>query len=163
MDSTIGTKSAPARIRQCRGPGELPMQRYVFLFALLFVPCVLTACSYAEDATLFNNTSGEVRLELQGNKTVLSVSGHAKINLIVGYARTAHLFSGACEYVYDVPLVSNYYRLDRKLDRGIQMQVEKDFSINLLPGNYASDTPSSAEMFLKREGFPLKPVSRKCQ
>jgi hypothetical protein len=139
------------------------MQRYGFLFPLLATLCLLTACSYAEDATLFNNTSGEVELELQGNKTVISTSGHAKLNLVVGYARTAHLFIGTCEYVYDVPLVSSYYGLDRKLDRGIQMQVEKDFSINLLPGNYAGDAPASRDAFIQREGFPLQPVSRKCR
>ncbi len=51
----------------------------------------------------------------------------------------------------------------RKLNRSVQVQVEKDFSINLLPSSYANDTPASNELILQHEGFPLHPVARKCR
>jgi hypothetical protein len=141
----------------------MSMQRYGFLLTLLFLPCVLTACSYAEHATLFNDTSGEIRVEWRLNEqTVIPENGHAEIHYIVGLARQVSISSGTCEYVYDVPGMPNSYRADRKLDRGIQFQLEKDFSIYLLPANYAGDAPASRETFMQREGFPLKPVWRKC-
>jgi hypothetical protein len=43
------------------------------------------------------------------------------------------------------------------------VQVEKDFSIDLLPASYTGDSPASSETLLKREGFPLRPVAKKCR
>ncbi len=138
------------------------MQRCVFLFTMLFVPCVLMACSYIEDATLFNNAGGEIKVAWGGEQpTVIPASGHAQIHYKVGLARQVRVSSGACERVYNVPAMPNSYRPDRKLDRGIQFQLEEDFSIYLLPADYAGDAPSSRDRFQKREGFPLLPVLMK--
>lgn len=140
------------------------MQRFGLPFLLLFMLCVLTACSYLEHGTLFNNTSGEVTVVMDGyERTVIPRDGHAKISYIIGRSRQVSVSSGACDYVYDIPSMPNSYRPDRKLDRGIQFQMEKDFSIYLLPAHYAGDMPASRDVFMPRDGFPLQPILKKCR
>jgi hypothetical protein len=138
------------------------MKRYGFLSALFLAPLVLTACSYMEHATLFNNTGDEIRVDLKVEKTVIPGSHHAEIHYVVASMLEARISGGSCEYLYRVPMELSNYKPDRKLDRGIQIQVEKDLSINLLPADYAGNAPASSSMFLQHEGFPLHPVSRKC-
>ena len=162
MVRTIGTKPVRIKKYQCPGPGETSMKRCGFLFALLLTPCLLTACSYMERATLFNNTTDEITVALRGGRTVIAGSSHAEIHFVVTSELVARISSGECEYYYQVPMQPSSYRPSRKLDRGVQIQLEKDFSINLLPADYSGDAPASSGMVLQREGFPVQPVSRKC-
>ncbi|HKQ43845.1 MAG TPA: hypothetical protein VJS47_00470 [Rhizomicrobium sp.] len=139
------------------------MKRSGLLFVLLLAPCILIACSYILDATLFNNTGEAVDVSWGGKSVTITANRLAEIHYPVGTLRLAiQIPSTGCEYIYDVPHRIDDYRPDPKLNRGVQIQVEKDFSINLLPESYVGEVPASSEMVLQQEGFPLRPVARKC-
>jgi hypothetical protein len=139
------------------------MKRYGLFLALLFAPCVLSACAYMLSATLFNNTGEDVAVDWEDDKVAITANHSGEFHYINGdRKREVRLASGGCEYLYYVPPELSNYKPDQKLDRGIQIQVERDFRINLLPADYVGDSPASSETFLKREGFPLQPLSKKC-
>jgi hypothetical protein len=73
------------------------------------------------------------------------------------------LSGGGCEYLYDFTVPLDDYGYDMTFERGIQIQVEKDFSVDLLPVTYKGDAPASSDVILRHEGFPLRPVSKKCR
>ncbi|HKU64428.1 MAG TPA: hypothetical protein VJQ06_05170 [Rhizomicrobium sp.] len=131
-------------------------------FASLFMVCIAAGCSYVTHATLFNNTGDKIEVEWQSKKALIAASDHAEIDYVISSTLEARVSGGNCEYLYRVSVELRNYRPDRKLDRGIQIQVEKDFSIDLLPTDYAGDAPATSALLLQREGFPLHPVSRKC-
>lgn len=139
------------------------MSRSGFLIALLLAGSLLCACSVLFGVALFNNSGENIEVIWSGENRSIASSRYARFE----YAERMEqhefrLSSGGCEYLYSIPLKIKDYDFG-VFDRGIQVQVERDFSINLLPVDYAGDTPASSAMFLQREGFPLQPVSRKCR
>ena len=140
------------------------MKRHSIFFALLFVSCVLAACSYPLSATLFNNTGQDVAVNWEDDNVAIAANHSGEFHYLNGdRKREVRLSSGGCEYFYAVPPELKGYVPDRKLERGVQMQVEKDYSIHLLPADYAGEQPALGTIFLQREGFPLRPVSRRCR
>lgn len=142
------------------------MKRSGFL-TLLLVAAVVTACSRILPVTVFNNT-GEAIEVLAGPDTGTIAPGkfaEFRYNRFAdGRAFSlARIFSGGCEYLYDFPAEIADYQIDMTYERGVQVQVEKDFSINLLPKTYDGDAPASGDMVLQREGFPVHPVAKKCR
>ena len=162
MGRTIGMKSARDRTRRCPGPNDMIMKCCGLFFASLFMVCIAAGCSYATRATLFNNTGDKIEVEWQSKKALVAASDHAEIDYVIRSTLEARVSGGNCEYLYRVPVELSNYRPDRKIGRGIQIQVEKDFSIDLLAADYAGDAPASGEIILQQDGFPLHPVSRKC-
>lgn len=137
------------------------MKIRVLLLALVIGP--LSGCSYLVDTTFFNNTGDILQVDWEGKKATISPGQSATIVYSNGNRdHMVRLISGGCEYQYEVPENVSDYRPDKKLERGVQIQVEKDFSIDLLPASYAGDGPASGDVILKHEGFPLRPVIRKC-
>lgn len=136
---------------------------------LLFVPvCVaLTSCSRLLDLTVFNNTSANITL-LAGNEEIAPNSfGTVKFPGTgkVGKYSLVRIAGGGCEYLYDLEKASYPYDEAHPLmasERGIQVQVERDFSINLLPQTYEGKVPVSGDVVLSHEGFPLRPIAKKC-
>jgi hypothetical protein len=143
------------------------LKNLVLLFKLLLLQVVLASCSVWLPVTLFNNTGGAIVINTGSNVATVAPDQFFKFRYPSGSGNwIVRLTSGGCVYLYDIPDFPYKYGWPVVLlssDRKGQVQVEKDFSINLLPPFYAGDKPAAAEMFLKREGFPLKPVGRKCQ
>jgi hypothetical protein len=143
------------------------MKRSVLFFAILLVPAFLTACSKALPVTLFNNAGEVIEVHAGGDNETIAPGRFAQFKR-PGESNNwvFRVSSGGCEYLYDASsdfgYDENHYDVARTSDRGIQIQVEKDFSVNLLPDAYVGDGPASTETFLKQKGFPLRPVSRKC-
>ena len=123
----------------------------------------LAGCSALLDATFFNNTGEEIAVDWEGARTTITASQFSQFHYIDGDRnRKVRLSSGGCAYLYEVPPELKDYRPDRKLDRGLQIQVEKDFSIVLLSPSYAGDMPASGDIVLQHEGFPLRPMTKVC-
>jgi len=140
------------------------MKRFALLFALFLVSTIFAACSRLLQVTLFNNTGEEigVRAELEKDNIAPNRFAHFKYPG-KGVNRVFRLSSKACEFLYEFPSEISDYQIEMKFERGIQVQVEKDFSVNLLPVAYAGEAPVSSSLFLQREGFPLRPISRTCR
>jgi hypothetical protein len=137
------------------------MKRPVLFVVLLLAPFLLTGCPPPFYLTVFNNTGAAIEVRSDEDKDLIARGQLKKFD----YPQRDDVFrlSGrGCEYLYDFSVKLGNYDIDRTLFRGIQIQVEEDFSVNLLSGSYAGDAPASEDMILKREGFPLRPVSRKC-
>jgi hypothetical protein len=143
------------------------MTRLRLYLVLPLLPLVLSGCQIFLDATLFNNTDEGV--ELRAGKDIVVVAPNQFAHLTYPNESTDRIFRltiGKCVYLYEVPEALNDYHLPDfkfRTGRGVQIQVEKDFSVNLLSPSYAGDAPASGEMILRHEGFPLHPVSRKCR
>jgi hypothetical protein len=124
----------------------------------------LSACQIYLDATLFNNAGQNVRMD----HPVITVAPNQFAHFIYPNERTDRVFRlqiGGCVYLYEVPKsLDNYHLPDFKFrtGRGVQIQVEKDFSVNLLPPLYDGDTPASGATILLHEGFPLHPLNKTC-
>lgn len=143
------------------------MKWLAFIAMLLGMPTILAGCSYLLSATLFNNTGKDIEVGWHADREREATIITAGRFFTFGYAavtdnRKVRLSGGGCDYLYEVPPELDDYRPDRKLGRGIQFQVQKDFSIELLPASYAGEGPAPDETVLKREGFPLRPVAKKC-
>ena len=140
------------------------MKRFALLFALFLVSTIFTACSRLLQVTLFNNTGEEIGVRAELEKDTIAPNRFAHFKYPgKGANRVFRLSSKACEFLYEFPSEIPDYKIEMKFERGIQVQVEKDFSINLLPADYAGDQPAPVTIFLQQEGFPLHPVSRRCR
>jgi len=140
------------------------MKRSGLLFALIPGLFFLTACSRLLQVTLFNNTGEEIGVRAELEKDTIAPNRFARFKYpSEGANRVFRLSSKACEFLYEFPSEISDYKIEMKFERGIQVQVEKDFSVNLLPVAYAGEAPVSSSLFLQREGFPLRPVSRTCR
>jgi len=130
---------------------------------MLFALLLPGACSLAFGVALFNNTGEAIEVNWDREATPIAANRFFKFVYYNGLRhREFQLSAGGCEYLYDIPLQISDYDFNA-FDRGVQVQVEKDFSINLLPVEYTGETPASGAIFLRREGFPLQPISRKCR
>jgi len=154
-------------MRRRHSLNETILKRSVLFAGLSLMPTVLAACTIWSPATLLNNTGEEIKMNMGGDITTMTPNQFIQFR----YPRAPvnwvfRLTGGGCEYLYDVPVLPRKYDWPILLlssDREDKIQVEKDFSLNLLPPSYAGDTPASSDMILQRDGFPLRPVSRKCR
>jgi hypothetical protein len=107
------------------------------LFVALFAPLILTGCPYLWDGALFNNTGETIEVSSLGYGAAVLSNQFVRFK---GLDRIVRISSGACDYRYAIPEELNsrrFYDFGRMTDRGFQFQLEKDFSINLLPPDYA--------------------------
>ncbi len=112
------------------------------------MPFILNACSYLLSATLFNNTGRDIRVDWEGEKVVITANYFSEIAYVNGdRKREVLLSSGACEYLYYIPPELSDYKPDNELNRGIQIQLEKDFSIHLLPADMRASRMLPASSF----------------
>ena len=122
----------------------------------------LSACHTSIDATLFNNTGQGVSIDYPADTIAPARFAHF---IYPNESRVLRLGVGGCVYLYEVPeTLKDYHQPDFKFraGRGVQVQVEKDFSIDLLPASYVGEMPVSPEVVLHQDGFPLRPIAKKC-
>jgi hypothetical protein len=142
------------------------------LLALLLVPAVLTACSAELRVTIFNNTGGTIEVYTQHSLGKIESGKHDDFRFPsregeAGVFELLRIAGEGCEYLYDLDRANypdeEWNRGVAAAGRGIQVQVEKDFSIDLLPADYTGNGPAPSEIIPKREGFPLRPFMKKCR
>jgi len=141
------------------------------LFGALVAVSSITACSAPLDVTVFNNTGNaiEVITDHDHGSVESDQFDHFQFPLSQGSRIFAllRITGGGCDYLYDLQRASypdeEWNRGVATAGRGIQVQVEKDFSIDLLPADYTGKVPAPGEFIPKREGFPLRPFTKKCR
>lgn len=139
-------------------------------YLLLIASVLLTGCSVALDVTVFNNTGDTIEVITDRRNGKIDANQFDDFRFPAkegsGAFELLRIAAAGCEYLYDLDRAT-YSDEEWKdvvaADRGVQVQVEKDFSIDLLPAAYTGNGPAPSEMILKREGFPLRPVARKCK
>jgi hypothetical protein len=139
------------------------MKRSGSLLLLLLTP-LLAACPPPSYVTLFNNSGLPTDVYAGSENAMVAPNRFIRFRGPFGGANDVfRLSSGGCEYLYDSSPSLGDYQTDPYSSRGVQIQVEQDLSVNLLSSSYTGDAPASGEMILRRKGFPLKPVMRKCR
>ena len=136
--------------------------KWLGLLVAVFAPLILTGCPNNWDGALFNNAGEAVEVFSFEHGTVAP----NQFVRFKGLDRGVRISSGTCDYRYEVPaelFSRRFYDFGRMTDRGFQYQLERDFSINLLPPDYTGDAPAPSALFLKRDGFPMHPIERKCR
>jgi hypothetical protein len=146
------------------------MYRSVFCSLFLIVSVLLTGCSVALDVTVFNNTGGTIEVSTDHSSGTIDANQFDDFRFPTkrgaGAFELLRIVAGGCEYLYDLDRATypneEWNQSVVTAGRGIQVQVETDFSIDLLPAAYSGNSPAPSEVIPKREGFPLRPVAKKC-
>src|SRR5690349_16835637 len=112
-------------------------------FTLLLSFAILDGCTLGLQTTLFNNTGQAVAVQERGYATAVERKGYVQF-WYPGKQENGvfRLSSEECVYLYDLSGLPQDYHLPAiplSSQRGIQLQVERDFSIDLLPSDYAGD------------------------
>ncbi len=148
------------------------MKRVELFLALAFVPAVLTACSAELLVTVFNNTGGRIEVYTEHSTGKIESGTYDDFRYPsregdAGVYELLRIAGEGCEYLYDLDRThypdEEWNRGVVAAGRGIQVQVEKDFSIDLLPADYMGKGPAPSEIIPKRQGFPLRPFTKKCR
>lgn len=150
------------------------MKRSGLFLALALVPTILTACSVALQVTVFNNTGGTIEVFAEHITGKIEPGKYDDFRYPfrkgeAGVFELLRIVGEGCEYLYDLDRSYPAYPDEEwnrgvvAAGRGIQVQVEKDFSIELLPADYTGNGPAPSETILKREGFPIRPFTKKCR
>ena len=148
------------------------MKRAALFFGLLLAPAGLASCSVILQVTVFNNTGGTIEVYTEHSTGKIEPGKYDDFHYPsregeAGVFKLFRIAGGQCEYLYDLDGVhypdEEWNRGVMTADRGIQVQVEKDFSIDLLPADYRGKGPAPSEIIPKREGFPLRPFTKKCR
>jgi hypothetical protein len=72
------------------------------------------------------------------------------------------LTSGRCTYRYDLPLPGREYLLGGGGEANVNVQVEPDLSVLLLPQSARSVVDPASVQAFQRYGFPIRPVAKTC-
>ena len=148
------------------------MKRVELFLALALVPMVLTACSAPFLVTGFNDTGGTIEVYTEHRPGKIESGKYDDFRFPTregeaGVFELLRIVGERCEYLYDLNPArypaEEWNRGVVAAGRGIQVQVEKDFSIDLLPADYTGNSPAPGEIIPKREGFPLRPFTKKCR
>jgi hypothetical protein len=148
------------------------MKRVALFLALALPPIVLIACSAMLRVTVFNNTGGTIEVYTERNTGKIEPGKYDDFRYPsrageAGVFELLRIAGDRCEYLYDLDRAhypaEEWNRGVVAAGRGIQVQVEKDFSIDLLSADYTGNGPAPSETIPKREGFPLRPFTKKCR
>ena len=144
------------------------MKRLFLFLALALIPVILTACSALLDVTVFNNTGDAIEVITDRSNGKIEPNQFDDFQFPSrGVFALLRVAGSGCEYLYDLQTArypaEEWNRGVVAAGRGIQVQVEKDFSIDLLPADYMGKDPAPGEIIPKREGFPLRPFTKKCR
>jgi hypothetical protein len=148
------------------------MKRVGLILALALAPILLAACSAILRVTVFNNTGAAIELYTVHATGKIEPGKYDDFRFPfregeAGVFQLLRIAGQGCEYLYDLDRADypneEWNRGVVTAGRGIQVQVEKDFSIELLPADYTGNGPASSEAIPKREGFPLRPFTKKCR
>ena len=123
----------------------------------------LVGCSLKLQVNLFNNAGEAVTAKLEDSSLPIGPGGFVQFD----YPGTAqnwilYLSTATCDYGYAVPRALEPYPRSQGSNGPLKVQVEKDFSIYLLPPTAETVTAVESLGPLQQDGFPLRPVSKSC-
>lgn len=145
--------------------------RISFRCACIFITALtcITACSRPLQLRVFNNTGGSILLHVTvgsgfatTSKDILVGSGglSAQFDYYYRYRGPFRISVAGCEVTYSLPLHLLGYPLPYRYDATVQVQLEPDLAMYLVP--FDSKTVSDVRLAAQVQGFPLRPISRDC-
>lgn len=135
----------------------------ISFFAALAV-VVLASCSSRLEIVLFNNAGETVTVHTPD--TNLSISSGQSIRFDYPSENESwriRLSVGECTYTYAAPRTLEHYPWAHGSRNELRAQLEKDFSLILLPPGTTEVTPADKVASLQQDGFPLQPASQDCR
>jgi hypothetical protein len=136
--------------------------RFIRTFSIIST-VALACCSLKLQLALFNDTGEIVTVKMEGKSIAIGPGRSGEFDYPGDEQNwTLRLSTAACDYAYQVPRTLEHYPSSLGSDRPLKAEVERDFSIHLLPPS-ATAVGSVAELgSLQQDGFPLHPVSKSC-
>lgn len=150
-------------IRQYHGQSEILMRYARLLLLTLLTSVVLAGCSLKLQVALFNDAGEAVTVKMEGANIAIE-SGRSGQFDYPGDEQNwmLHLSTATCDYAYQVPKILEHYPLSSGSNGPLKAQVERDFSIYLLPPAATAIASVAGLGSLQQDGFPLHPVSKNC-
>lgn len=130
---------------------------------ILSVSVALSSCSTKLQIELFNNTGEIVTVSEDDKKLTVYPAQFREFGYPGNEQRwTLYISTTQCDYTYEVPRAFEHYP-STEVDEPLKTQVNKDFSIYLLPA-LATVIADVKELGpVQQNGFPLHPVSKNCR
>ena len=133
-----------------------------------FLPVLLTTlalvgCSLKLQIALFNDAGEAVTAKMESTNIAIG-SGRSGEFDYPGDEQNwmLHLSTVTCDYIYQVPRTLDHFPSSPGSNGSLKAQVEKDFSIYLLPPSANTVASVAGLGSLQQNGFPLHPVSKSC-
>ena len=136
-----------------------------FLLFTCMAIALLGGCSVKLQIALFNN-AGEPITVVQGNKVFVIDAGKSYQFDYPADAEnwSVYLDTAQCRYVYEVPRTFDHIERSPPGEHTpLKVQLEKDFTIFLLPRSASAIGAVSSLGRIQVDGFPLHPASKKCR
>jgi len=150
-------------IRHDRGHREAEMSFLRTFVIVLFTAPVLAGCSLKLQVALFNDAGEAMTVKLEGKSVVIEPGRSGEFDYPGDRQNwTLHLSVAACDYTYQVPRTLDHYPSSPGTNGPLKAQVERDFSIYLLPPSATTVASVAGLGSLQQDGFPLHPVSKNC-
>ena len=160
----IGMRSDRSSTRPCRGRNKRPGRALRFLLPALICPLVLAACSLRLEISLFNDSGEAITIALW-HKDLPIEPGQFGVFDYPGPNENGqvHISAGRCSYIYEVPQGGLPHLRNAGNDGPLNLQVEKDFAIYVLPPDAGSVVSTAELSAFQKDGFPLHPTSKICR
>jgi hypothetical protein len=139
----------------------------------MFVACAATlaACVEPPVVTVFNNTQGPIVLKLDPDSMfgrrfrTLQPGDHVRVVLGTMLPPGAQISTANCDVGYDWKINPASYFAERRDDTpSVKIQIDPDLTLILLPADATGIMPAaSIESFEKANGFPVKPLFKRCR
>jgi hypothetical protein len=123
----------------------------------------LAGCSLKLRVEVFNDTGEAVTVGLDRVRLSIAPGASARLDYPGAQQRwMLFLTTATCKYAYAVPRTLEHVERSARGDAPLEVQIEKDFSIHLLPRTARAIAPVEGFASLQQDGFPLRPASRSC-
>jgi hypothetical protein len=124
----------------------------------------IAGCSLTLQISLFNDTGQAIRVNSEGH----GITVEPGLSAMLKYPGDEqnwmlHLSTATCDYAYQVARKLDHFRPPPGQDVPVKAQVERDFSIYLLPLAATAVAPIEQLGAIQRDGFPLHPSSKACR
>lgn len=130
---------------------------------LLLASTALFGCSLKLQVALFNDAGEAVTVKIKGENIAIEPGRFGQFDYPGDEQNwMLHLSTATCDYAYLVPKALDHYPSSPGSNGPLKGQVEKDFSIHLLPPSATAVTAVAGLGSLQQDGFPMHPVSKNC-
>jgi|SRR5580658_1452112 hypothetical protein len=138
------------------------LNNYMFVASAMLI-CI-AACTPVMQLVTFNNTHGLIEVHFARKDIAIATGSSARFRYPQSNEKwTVRIFASGCELTYLLP----HYLLGYKapiqwFSAPVNVQIEPDLSIYLVPSDRGSVSNVSILASLQSDGFPLQPSSRTC-
>ncbi|HTQ13355.1 MAG TPA: hypothetical protein VMH86_05705 [Rhizomicrobium sp.] len=123
----------------------------------------LAGCSLKLQVALFNGAGEAVTVKMEGKNIAIEPGRSGEFDYPGDEQNwMLHLSTAACDYAYQVPRTLEHYPSSPGSNGPLKAQVERDFSIYLLPPSATAVASVAGLGSPQQDGFPLHPVSKNC-